>query len=100
MSIYESGDERFGLRDQPVRHTGGDHGVDRGPLDERLAATPGSVALNTHVSSSPMSLLDIAGFLPILLAYAVGVMILYWTIRLAVRHAIRDADERRSRTNQ
>jgi cytochrome c biogenesis protein CcdA len=47
-----------------------------------------------------MSLLDIAGFLPILLAYAVGVMILYWIIRLAVRHAIRDADERRSRTNQ
>jgi hypothetical protein len=50
-----------------------------------------------------MSLLDMTSFLPILLVllgYAVGVIILYWVIRLAVRHAIQDADERRSRTNQ
>jgi cytochrome c biogenesis protein CcdA len=50
-----------------------------------------------------MSLLDITSFLPVLLvllAYAVGVMILYWVIRLAVRHAIRDAGEGRSRRNQ
>jgi hypothetical protein len=34
----------------------------------------------------------------LLAIYAVAVGILYWVIRLAVRHAIRDADDRRSRT--
>jgi cytochrome c biogenesis protein CcdA len=50
-----------------------------------------------------MSLLDITSFLPVLLVlltYAVGVIILYWVVRLAVRQAIQDADERRSRTHQ
>lgn len=31
-----------------------------------------------------------------LFVYAVGVYILYWTIRYAVRHALKDADERRA----
>jgi hypothetical protein len=31
----------------------------------------------------------------ILVVYAVSLAILYWVIRLAVRHAIRDADDRR-----
>ncbi|WP_158632208.1 hypothetical protein [Micromonospora sp. Llam0] len=31
-----------------------------------------------------------------LVIYAVGFVVLYWVIRLAVRHAIRDADQRRS----
>jgi hypothetical protein len=31
------------------------------------------------------------------LIYAVGLMLLYWVIRLAVRHAIQDGDKRRSR---
>ncbi|GAB3660966.1 hypothetical protein [Glycomyces tarimensis] len=30
-----------------------------------------------------------------LVFYAIGVYILYWTIRYAVRHGIADADERR-----
>jgi hypothetical protein len=34
----------------------------------------------------------------IILFYAFGLALLYWVIRLAVRHAIRDAGERRSRT--
>jgi hypothetical protein len=33
-----------------------------------------------------MSRLDIARFLPVLLTYAVGVVIFYWAIGLAVRH--------------
>lgn len=31
-----------------------------------------------------------------LVIYAVGFVVLYWVVRLAVRHAIRDADRRRS----
>jgi cytochrome c biogenesis protein CcdA len=37
------------------------------------------------------------GPLVVLLVYAVGLAILYWVIRLAVRHAIKDADDRRAR---
>jgi hypothetical protein len=37
------------------------------------------------------------GSLVVLLLYAVGVAILYWVIRLAVRHALMDADDRRAR---
>ncbi|MBX6751828.1 MAG: hypothetical protein IRY85_19585 [Micromonosporaceae bacterium] len=33
-------------------------------------------------------------FLPIIF-YVIGLLILYWVIRLAVRHAIQDADNRR-----
>ncbi|GAB3228391.1 hypothetical protein GCM10027447_20570 [Glycomyces halotolerans] len=36
------------------------------------------------------------GFLALFM-YALGVYILYWTIRCAVRHALKDADERRER---
>ncbi|MFE9651661.1 hypothetical protein [Micromonospora sp. NPDC006431] len=31
------------------------------------------------------------------LVYALSLFVLYWVIRLAVRHAIEDADKRRSR---
>jgi len=31
------------------------------------------------------------------LFYALSLFVLYWVIRLAVRHAIQDADKRRSR---
>ncbi|MFG2169137.1 hypothetical protein [Micromonospora chersina] len=31
------------------------------------------------------------------LLYVLGLLVLYWVIRLAVRHAIHDADQRRSR---
>ncbi|HEU5129371.1 MAG TPA: hypothetical protein VFU12_15415 [Glycomyces sp.] len=34
------------------------------------------------------------GFFALFL-YAIGIYILYWTIRYAVRHALKDADERR-----
>ncbi|MEU8259880.1 hypothetical protein AB0C02_04570 [Micromonospora sp. NPDC048999] len=34
-------------------------------------------------------------YLPVLL-YSLGMFVLYWVIRLAVGHAIRDADKRRS----
>ena len=32
------------------------------------------------------------------LIYVITLLVLYWVIRLAVRHEIRDADKRRSRT--
>lgn len=34
-------------------------------------------------------------YIVVLLTYAVGLAIVYWLIRLAVRHAIADADKRR-----
>lgn len=34
-------------------------------------------------------------YIVVLLIYAVGLAIVYWLIRLAVRHAIADADKRR-----
>jgi hypothetical protein len=41
---------------------------------------------------------DLVVLLP-LIGYAVALVVFYWVIRLAVRHAIRDADERRSGTS-
>ncbi|WP_170839239.1 hypothetical protein [Micromonospora halophytica] len=33
-----------------------------------------------------------------LVSWAIGLAVLYWVIRLAVRHAIADADSRRAKT--
>jgi hypothetical protein len=41
-------------------------------------------------------MLDLGPLVVTLILWALGLAVLYWVIRLAVRHAIQDADERRS----
>lgn len=61
----------------------------------RALHTGGKTTVPTVVHA-PDTLGRMEGFL-VLFMYALGVYILYWTIRYAVRHAIRDADERREK---
>ena len=66
------------------------------PSSHRLAGLGDSTP-----SNRPLSLVLVADFLSLLLYLApfliplVGLFFLYWVIRLAVRHGIRDADRRR-----
>ena len=64
-----------------------------------LGCTDGCSGINSrHLWFTIMDNFSIAeSSVAVVLFYALSLFVLYWVIRLAVRHAIQDIDKRRSR---
>lgn len=74
-------------------------GFDTLPLGRVLA---GKIEGDNGAAVSPVSFPVMSGIggLIVPVGYAIALSVAYWVIRLAVRHAIKDADDRRSRVQQ